>query len=80
MKKINVLYFALLRQERGLSDEEIQTSASTIGELFEELKALHSFKLTQSEVRAAVNAKVVSWDAALRDGDRILLIPPVAGG
>jgi molybdopterin synthase sulfur carrier subunit len=73
MKKLNVLYFALLKQERGLADEVINTSASTVGELFDELKALHSFKLTQSEVRAAVNSKV-------DDGDQVLLIPPVAGG
>jgi len=80
MKKLSISYFALLRQERGLSDEEIRTSAVNVGELFEELKALHSFQLTRLEVRAAVNSEIVSWDTSIQDGDRILLIPPVAGG
>lgn len=78
--KIHVTYYALLRQERGLSQETVDSQAKTVGELFSELKALHGFKLSEVQVKAAVNAQVASWDAPLCDGDTVLLIPPVAGG
>lgn len=79
-KRISISYYALLRQERGSSLDEIQTSASTLKELYLELKKKHSFSLTEQQVRAAVNGQVSPWDHPIKDGDRILLIPPVAGG
>lgn len=80
MKKLQIQYFALLREQRGLSDEVLETAAATPVQLYDELRARHGFTLPANNVRAAVNGAFVSADAALQDGDRVVFIPPVAGG
>lgn len=80
MKKIHVVYYALLRQERGLSGETVDSDAVSVRELFHELKTLHGFKLSESHLKVAINSKMASWDASLDQGDTVLFIPPVAGG
>jgi molybdopterin converting factor small subunit len=79
-KRIHVVYYALLRQERGLAQETIDSEAKTLRELYNELKTEHSFKLSESQVKASINSKIVSWDAELQHGDAVVFIPPVAGG
>ena len=78
--KLQLQYFALLREQRGLTEETIETTASTPVALYEELRARHAFSLPADRVRAAVNGAFVAADATLKDGDRIVFIPPVAGG
>ncbi len=80
MKKLHVQYFALLREQRGVRDETLETAAATPVALYEELRARHAFTLPANRVRAAVNDEFVAADAALREGDRVVFIPPVAGG
>lgn len=80
MKTINVIYYALLRQERGQPSEKVESSASSARELFQELKQLHRFKLEEREIKVAINSKMASWDDELNSGDTVLFIPPVAGG
>ena len=78
--KIRVVYYALLRQERGLSEEILDCQAEIVEIFFDELKARHSFSLARDQVRVAVNGKVSPWGARLKEGDTVLLMPPVAGG
>lgn len=78
--QIRISYFAALREERGLSEEVIVSEAKTARTLFFELKKMHSFQLSELEVRVAINSKIASWDTPLNEGDSILFIPPVAGG
>lgn len=80
MKRIRVSYFALLREQRGLADEELDTGAATARALYEELRSRHGFTLPPDHVRAAVNDSFVAPEAALQAGDRVVFIPPVAGG
>jgi molybdopterin synthase sulfur carrier subunit len=80
MKRVQVLYFAILREQRGLAEERLTTGAGTAGELYEELRARHGFTLPADRMRAALNDEFAPWTAALRDGDALALIPPVAGG
>lgn len=77
---LHVQYFAILREQRGLNAEQLATSAATPQALYEELRARHHFTLPADRVRAAVNDEFVPSDAPLRDGDRVVFIPPVAGG
>ena len=77
---LHVQYFAILREQRGVNDEKLTTSAATPTALYDELRARHHFTLPADRVRAAVNDEFVASDAALRDGDRVVFIPPVAGG
>ena len=80
MKRVTVQYFAILREQRGLAEEKLATGAPTAAALYEELRARHGFTLPGDRVRAAVNDTFVSGEAGLRDGDRVVFIPPVAGG
>jgi molybdopterin synthase sulfur carrier subunit len=80
LKVVDVRYFAILREQRGLSAERIQTRAATAKALYEELRARHGFTLKPERMRAAINDEFTGWEAVLRDGDSIGFIPPVAGG
>jgi molybdopterin synthase sulfur carrier subunit len=77
---LHLQYFAILREQRGLSAETVVTTARTPAALYEELRAKHGFSLPGNRVRAAVNEVFVASDAALQDGDRVVFVPPVAGG
>ena len=80
MITLHVQYFAILREQRGLTEETLATGAATPAALYEELRGRHGFTLPGERVRAAVNDEFVAAGAALRDGDRVVFIPPVAGG
>ncbi len=80
MLTLHVQYFAILREQRGLTLETLITSAATPTALYDELRARHAFTLPAGRVRAAVNDEFVSATHILRDGDRLVFIPPVAGG
>jgi molybdopterin converting factor subunit 1 len=80
MITLRIQYFAILREQRGIQEETLATPAATPAALYEELRARHGFTLPGDRVRAAVNDVFVAGDAALRDGDRVVFIPPVAGG
>lgn len=77
---LHVQYFAILREQRGLDSERLATDAASPNALYDELRARHGFTLPGDRVRAAVNDEFVPGDAKLREGDRIVFIPPVAGG
>ncbi len=79
-KKISVQYFAILREQRGVAEESLVTTAATAAALYEELRARHNFTLPANRVRAAVNDAFVAASAPLHEGDRVVFIPPVAGG
>lgn len=79
-RTISVQYFAILREQRGLTQEKLTTAAATPAALYEELRARHGFTLPGDRVRAAVNDVFVDAEAPLREGDRVVFIPPVAGG
>jgi len=80
MKSVTVQYFAILREQRGLAQEKLATAALTPAALYDELRARHNFTLPGDRVRAAVNDEFVASAALLQEGDRVVFIPPVAGG
>jgi len=80
VKTIHVQYFALLREQRGLTRETLVTTAATAAALYDELRARHPFTLAAEHLRVAVNDEFAPWTAPLRDGDSLVFIPPVAGG
>lgn len=80
MITINVEYYAQLREQSGLSREQVLTEAGTVAALYEELRARHDFTLPPSLLKVAVNAVFGEWNARLSEGDVIVFVPPVAGG
>lgn len=79
-KSIHIQYYALLREERGTSSETRETSAGNPRELFDELKQSYAFTLPQDRLAVAINDKFSAWDESLKDQDKVVFIPPVAGG
>ena len=79
-KTIHLLYFAILREERGKAEETIQTDAQTASQLYEQLQSLHEFTLNPKVLKVAINEEFQSWKTILKDQDTIAFIPPVAGG
>lgn len=77
---VQVQYFAALREAAGLSAETVSTDAATPSELYTELNARHKFRLSESQVKVALNNELADMDAPLTDGDAVVFIPPVAGG
>ena len=80
MKKITLQYFAVLREQAGCSEERVETAATTPAELYEEVQARHGFTLPLSMLRVAVNEEFRDWSSPLEANDRVVFIPPVAGG
>ncbi len=80
VRKLRVLYFAKLREARGLSEEEIETLSLTAAGLYEELRFKHRLPLKLEALRCARNGEFCDWSARLHPGDEIVFIPPVAGG
>jgi molybdopterin converting factor subunit 1 len=80
MKKLTLQYFAVLREQAGCSEERLETAAATPAELYEQVRARHGFTLPQSMLRVAVNEEFRDWSWPLQANDRVVFIPPVAGG
>jgi sulfur-carrier protein len=79
-KMVRVRYFAILREQRGLDEEEVATGASTAAEVYEELRDRHRFTLPGGRLRVAINDDFAPWTSEVRDGDALAFLPPVAGG
>jgi molybdopterin converting factor small subunit len=77
---ITVGYFAQLREQAGCSGETWQPAARDAAGLYEELRMHHGFKLERQHLRVAVNDGFAEWNYELQAGDRVVFIPPVAGG
>lgn len=80
MKSINVQYFALLREERGVEKEDIQVPCKTYAELYQHLQEKHKLSLPVEMIQVAVNDEFSHLNHEITDGARIVFIPPVAGG
>jgi molybdopterin synthase sulfur carrier subunit len=82
--KVNLRYFASLRETIGVGSETVETSAATLGALRDELIAkgsAHAEALGRGRmVRAAVNQTMCEEGAALTEGAEIGFFPPVTGG
>jgi molybdopterin converting factor subunit 1 len=79
MASIRIEYFAILREHAGRSEEQIETTAETAAELFNELSHRYGFPEV-GQVKVAINDEFGDWDTTLVDGDSVVFIPPVAGG
>jgi len=80
LKTITVQYFALLREARGCSQETVETTAETPLALYHFLQEKHHFPLTAEQLRVAINENFATWETPLQTHDRVVFIPPVAGG
>ncbi|MCH7827266.1 MAG: MoaD/ThiS family protein [Bacteroidetes bacterium] len=78
--KINVKYFASLREQANKSEEIIDTAFCKPGDIYSELKLKYNFSLKIDELKVAVNDCYEDFSYELKEMDTIVFIPPVAGG
>ena len=82
--KLNVKYFASIRELVGVSTQVLDTRAQTLGALRDELIALggaHAEGLARGRaVRMALNQVMSDESAALVEGAEVAFFPPVTGG
>jgi len=82
--KIDVRYFAWLRERIGQGSESIETSAQTVQELVAELAALddrHAAAFADmSAVRVAVDQDLSDLSAPLKGVREVAFFPPMTGG
>jgi len=81
---IDVLYFAWVRERIGLPKERVETSAATIADLVEELKAREERYAAAfadlSALRVAVDQTLADFDAPLAGVREVAFFPPMTGG
>ena len=78
--RIEVTYFAMLREQRGVATELMDTDAKNLVDLYGEIANRYGFTLDSSLIRAAINGTFIAMSTELQDGDSVVLMPPVAGG
>ena len=82
--QVTVKYFASIREAIGSGSEAMDTQATTLGALRDELLArggAHAEALARSRaVRLALNQVMADESAPLTAGAEVAFFPPVTGG
>jgi sulfur-carrier protein len=82
--KITVKYFASVREALGLSSEVVETQATTLAALRDELikrNVTYAETLAFTKpLRMALNQVMADESAALESGAEVAFFPPVTGG
>ena len=81
---LSVVYFAWVRERIGQGSEEVETSAATIADLVDELRAREErYALAFSDLsalRVAVDQTLVDFDESLDGAREVAFFPPMTGG
>jgi molybdopterin synthase sulfur carrier subunit len=82
--KVQIKYFASIRESVGSGAESLETTAQTVAALRDELIARgagYAESLARGKaVRVAMNQTLSDESAALLDGAEVAFFPPVTGG
>ena len=82
--KVTVRYFASIREAMGTGSESLDTAATSLTQLRDELIARpgagSEFLGRGRAVRMALNQVMSDESAALTDGCEVAFFPPVTGG
>ncbi|WP_058312265.1 molybdopterin converting factor subunit 1 [Shimia thalassica] len=81
---MTVLYFAWVRERIGLPKETVETTAATVMDLVEELRAREErYAMAFSDLsalRVAVDQDLTEFDATLDGVREVAFFPPMTGG
>lgn len=80
MIRVQVLYFASLRDAAGIAQETVDTDAGNLAALYEDLRVRHGFALPRERLRVAVDGAFATWGDPPHAEAEIAFIPPVSGG
>lgn len=81
---MQVMYFAWVRERIGLPREVVETSAATVAELVDELRAREArYEAAFEDVsalRVALDQELADFDASLDGVQEVAFFPPMTGG
>ena len=81
---MDVLYFAWVRERIGIPKETVESGATTVMELVEELRAREERYAVAfgdlSSLRVAVDQELADFDAGLEGVREVAFFPPMTGG
>ncbi|WP_114285603.1 molybdopterin converting factor subunit 1 [Candidatus Halocynthiibacter alkanivorans] len=81
---IDVMYFAWVRERIGVPKEQIETSATTVADLVEELRAreprYEAAFADLSALRVALDQDLSEFNAPLAGVSEVAFFPPMTGG
>ncbi|RID91723.1 molybdopterin converting factor subunit 1 [Gemmobacter lutimaris] len=84
MQRIDVLYFAWVRERIGLPRERVETDAATVAGLVAELAAREErYALAFADLaslRVALDQELADFDAPLEGVREVAFFPPMTGG
>ncbi len=80
-RQIHVRFFAILREQAGVSTLTVETAAPDAAALYAELQQRHpGLTFPANLLKVSVNERYAELTTSLAAGDRVVFIPPVAGG
>jgi molybdopterin converting factor small subunit len=77
---VKVEYFALFRSCARKGEEGLRLLSPLPSDLYEELRVRYRFPLPKDRIHLVVNDEYSPWEKPLKQGDRVVFIPPVSGG
>ncbi|KIC11901.1 molybdenum cofactor biosynthesis protein MoaD [Leisingera sp. ANG-M1] len=81
---MDILYFAWVRERIGLPRERVETSAATVNDLIEELRAREERYAAAfadlTALRVALDQDLADFDASLEGVREVAFFPPMTGG
>ncbi len=81
---MDVLYFAWVRERIGVPKEKVETNATTVMQLVDELKTREArYEVAFSDLsalRVAVDQELTDFDAPLEGVREVAFFPPMTGG
>ena len=79
--KLHIRFFAILREQAGCSALEASSAAADASQLYAELQQRFPGLVFPAHLlRVSINERYAAMETALHAGDRVVFIPPIAGG
>lgn len=81
---MDVLYFAWVRERVGRPKDKVETNATTVRDLVNELREREERYAAAfadlDALRVAVDQELTDFDAPLKDAREVAFFPPMTGG
>ena len=81
---VDLIYFSWIREKIGKPGESIETNATTVAELLEELMKkdtrYYEVFVDQDLFRVAINQELTNFDASILNAKEVAFFPPMTGG